>query len=50
MSNTQLWKEASEGNVRKVAELLSMGADVNANLGDGFTPLLRAAPHDIYDP
>ena len=42
-SNIQLHKEAFEGNVRKVAELLSMGADVNASLSNGSTPLVGAA-------
>ena len=50
MFDEQLGEEARKGNLRKVAELLSLGADVNASLSNGFTPLSRAAPHDIYDP
>ena len=42
MLNIQLHKEVFEGNLRKVAELLSAGADVNASLG-GFTALCAAA-------
>ena len=43
MFDLQLIKEANEGNVSKVAELLSLGANVNASLDNGFTPLIIAA-------
>ena len=43
MLDEQLGEEAREGNVRKVAELLSLGANVNASLDDVFKPLLGAA-------
>ena len=48
MLNKHLGEEAREGNVRKVAELLSMGANVNASLG-GFTPLTAAATRGHID-
>ena len=38
-----LVRAAYAGDASKVAELLSMAANVNASLGKGFTPLLRAA-------
>ena len=38
-----LWLAAADCDASKVEELLSMGANVNASLGKGFTPLLRAA-------
>ena len=37
MLNEQLGEEAEEGDVRKVEELLSKGANVNARLDDGYT-------------
>ena len=39
MLDEQLGEEAFKGNMRKVEELLSMGANVNASLSNGFTPL-----------
>ena len=50
MLDEQLGEEVFKGNMVKLAELLSMGANVTISLSDGFTPLSRAAPHDIYDP
>ena len=43
MLDEQLGEEAFKGNMRKVEELLSMGANVNASLSNGFTPLVGAA-------
>ena len=48
MFDLQLIKEANEGNVRKMAELLSMAANVNASLGR-FTPLTLAATRGHLD-
>ena len=42
MLDEQLGKEVFKGNLRKVAELLSIGADVNASRV-GFTALTIAA-------
>ena len=48
MLDLQLIKEADEGNVIKMAELLSKGANVNASLG-GFTLLIAAATKGHLD-
>ena len=48
MLHEQLGKEAREENMRKVAEVLSMGADVNASLA-GFTALTIAATKGHLD-
>lgn len=36
---TMLFQAAQEGNVKRIKELVSKGADVNANDGRGYTPL-----------
>ena len=38
-----LVRAAYAGDASKVAELLSVGANLNGSLDDGFTPLLNAA-------
>ena len=38
-----LVRAAAKGDASKMAELLSMGVNVNGSIDDGFTPLLNAA-------
>ena len=38
-----LVRAAAKGDASKMAELLSMGVNLNGSIDDGFTPLLNAA-------
>ena len=37
-----LVRAAAKGDASKMAELLSMGVNLNGSIGDGFTPLFNA--------